>query len=322
MCYSAQIQADYSRYARVVGFENALDIHDFVKRYYERSKGSAVKFPKAIDRWFLSRQVPDIPDLSAVLFDYNAQQAAKLEQEIFAQRKRFNDAERKLAEKETKAALESKRIAAKKVEQALARLADLKRSEPKEKDARIFPGVYAPVIVSENGRRIIKPMRYQCRVEGKPASYDRQYPGTYNARRDNLEGFWKNTFGLRHGVIIATAFFEHVARHALEGRELGPDEKEEDVVLEFRPKPTQEMLIACLWSHWKQGDEELYSFAAITDEPPAEVAAAGHDRCVIPIKEEHLDAWLNPDPKNLAAQYAILDDRARPYYEHQLAIAA
>ena len=43
------------------------------------------------------------------------------------------------------------------------------------------------------------------------------------------------------------------------------------------------------------------------------------NRCIIPIKPEHIDAWLNPDPANLAAQYAILDDRARPYYEHQLA---
>ncbi len=322
MCYSAQIQADYACYARVVGFENALNIYDFVKRYYERLKSSAVKFPKAIDRWFLTNQIPGAPDLSPVLVDYDAQQIAKLEQEIFAQRKRLNDAERKLATKETKAALESRRIAAKKVDQALARLSDLKRTEPKPKDARIFPGVYAPVIVSENGRRIVKPMRYKCRVEGKPASYDRQYPGTYNARRDNLKGFWKNTFGLRHGVIIATTFFEHVSRHNLEGRALGPDEKEEDVVLEFRPKPEQEMLIACLWSHWKQGEEELFSFAAITDEPPEEVRAAGHDRCVIPIKEENLDAWLNPDPKNLAAQYAILDDRAQHYYQHQFAEAA
>jgi len=61
------------------------------------------------------------------------------------------------------------------------------------------------------------------------------------------------------------------------------------------------------------------SFAAITDEPPPEVAAAGHDRCIIPIKPEHIDAWLNPDPHNLAAQYAILDDRERPYYEHRMA---
>ena len=30
-------------------------------------------------------------------------------------------------------------------------------------------------------------------------------------------------------------------------------------------------------------------------------------------------AWLNPDRKNFAAQYAILDDRERPYYEHKLA---
>ena len=60
-------------------------------------------------------------------------------------------------------------------------------------------------------------------------------------------------------------------------------------------------------------------FAAITDEPPPEVAAAGHDRCIIPIKPENVDAWLNPDPTDLAAQYAILDDRERPYYEHRLA---
>jgi putative SOS response-associated peptidase YedK len=63
----------------------------------------------------------------------------------------------------------------------------------------------------------------------------------------------------------------------------------------------------------------LYSFAAITDEPPPEIAAAGHDRCIIPIKRENVDAWLQPDPGNLAALYAILDDRDRPYYEHRLA---
>jgi hypothetical protein len=35
--------------------------------------------------------------------------------------------------------------------------------------------------------------------------------------------------------------------------------------------------------------------------------------CIIPIKPEHIDAWLNPDPANLAAQDAILDDRNGPY---------
>lgn len=81
------------------------------------------------------------------------------------------------------------------------------------------------------------------------------------------------------------------------------------------------MLLACLWSKWVGPDgERLLSFALITDEPPPEVSAAGHDRCVIPIKPENVDTWLNP--KNLAAQYAVLDDRARPYYEHKWLLAA
>jgi len=90
------------------------------------------------------------------------------------------------------------------------------------------------------------------------------------------------------------------------------------VILEFRPRPTQDMLAACPWSHWQEGEQSLLSFAAITDEPPPEVAAAGHDRCIIPIKSENLDAWLSPTA-NLAESYAILDDRWRPYYEHRLA---
>ncbi len=41
------------------------------------------------------------------------------------------------------------------------------------------------------------------------------------------------------------------------------------------------MPLACLWDRWsKEGEPDLYSFAAITDEPPPEVAAAGHDRCL------------------------------------------
>jgi putative SOS response-associated peptidase YedK len=80
------------------------------------------------------------------------------------------------------------------------------------------------------------------------------------------------------------------------------------------------MLVACLWSRWNApGEPDLLSCAAITDEPPPEVAAAGHDRCIVPIRPEHIDAWLRPDPGDLAAQQAILDDRARPYYEHRLA---
>lgn len=118
--------------------------------------------------------------------------------------------------------------------------------------------------------------------------------------------------------MVATAFFENVSGHCIERRELGEGKKEENVILEFRPRSTEETLVACIWSHWQEGDDSLLSFAAFTDEPPAEAAAAGHDRCIVPIKRDNVDAWLNPKG-HVPQAYSILDDRWRPYYEHRLA---
>ena len=297
-----------------------VSMKDFVRLYWDRAQGAKIKIPKAMDAAFAQPQTDEERQIKQLIDRFNAEQTTQLEQELFKQRKRLADAERTLLTKTTKAASESKRIATDKIEWALGKLSDLRRAELNDEDSRIFPGWYAPVMIQENGRRVIKPMRYQCRVAGAPAFNDAKFPGTYNARRDNLEGFWRKQFGVTHGLIVANAFFENVSKHKAEGRDLVPGEQEENVVLEFRPKPTQDMLVACLWSQWTGGGEpDLLSFAAITDEPPAEIAAAGHDRCIIPIKPEHLDAWLNPDRSNLNALHAILDDRERPYYEHRLA---
>lgn len=318
MCYSAEIKADYNEYVRLFGAD--ISIREFVQLYWERREGAKVKIPKAVDAAFANPRSEDERQIAAMIEAFNAEQATKLEQELFKQKKRLADAERTLQTKTTKAATESKRIATDKIEWALGKLADLKRTDLTGEDSRIFPGWYAPVMVMEDGNRVVKPMRYQCRPAGKPAQYDFQYPGTYNARRDNLEGFWKGLFGYTHGIALVSAFYENVSRHAMEHRELAPGEKEENVILEFHPEPAQTMLVACLWSHWTApGQPDLLSFAAITDEPPPEVAAAGHDRCIIPIKPENIDAWLNPDPKDLAGLYAVLQDRERPYYEHRLA---
>ncbi|MBK6376759.1 MAG: SOS response-associated peptidase family protein [Xanthomonadales bacterium] len=317
MCYSAQVEESFKRYVKQFGAD--IDIHQFVKLYGHRAEGQAMRIPKAMDANFAEPADADQRAIAALIEQFDQAELARHEQELFKQRKRLADAERSLQTRVTKAASESRRIATNKVKWMLARMADIKRRELLPRDSRIFPGHYAPVMVMENGRRVIKPMRYQCRPQGKPAVYDRKYPGTYNARRDNLEGFWKGQFGHSHGIMVVSAFYENVSRHALEGRELGAGEAEENVILEFRPQPAQDMLVACLWSHWQGNGEELLSFAAITDEPPAEIAAAGHDRCIIPIRPENIDVWLNPDPKNLAAAYAILDDRERPYYEHRMA---
>jgi putative SOS response-associated peptidase YedK len=316
MCYSAQVRAGYKKYVREFGAD--VSLKQFFRTYWLRSQGAKIRIPKAMDAAFSHPENDEEGEIKALIDAYDAEQATKLEQELFKQRKRLADAERALQTKTTKAALESKRIATSKVEWCLGKLNDLRRTELNDEDHRIFPGWYAPVLIERGSRRLVVPMRYQCRLAGKPSFYDTRFPGTYNARRDNLEGFWKEQFGSHHAIMFATAFFENVSRHRMEGRELGEGEKEENVILEFRPRPTEEMLVACLWSHWQEGDDSLLSFAAITDEPPAEVVAAGHDRCIVPIKRENVDAWLDPRG-DVPQAYSILDGRWRPFYEHRLA---
>ena len=189
MCYSAQIKADHKKYARMFGA--VTSVQAFMDTFRRRNEGGKQKIPKAMEDAFSEPQTNDEREIKRLIDEFKAEQGTKFQQELFKQRKRLADAERKLQTKLTKAATESQRIASEKIESTMRRLADLRRTEARDSDSRIFPGTYAPVMVWEDGQRVIKPMRYQCRPGGKPAFYDVKYPGTYNARRDNLEGFWK-----------------------------------------------------------------------------------------------------------------------------------
>ena len=321
MCYSAQIEADYDKFVREWGA--IISIKRFVELFWEKRKdGQWVKIPKAMREAFRKPGGEDTFELAKLVAEGDREQTEKYQVELGAQQERLAKAEANLAgPKPTKSASNDKRIATDKIARAQRNLDDLTRKELKDRDSRIYPGIWAPVMIEKDGQRIVVPMRYQCRLPGWTEAIERKYPGTYNARRDKLEESWGKLFGHRHGIMIVTQFYENVSRHKMEGRELAPGEKEENVILEFDPTPPQQMLVACLWNMSPGADHgtDLFSFAAITDEPPPEVAAAGHDRCIVPIKPEHVDAWLSPDPNNLEALYAILDDRARPYYEHRLA---
>jgi len=307
MCYSAQIRADYSKLVREFGATLSLD--EFAQLYAHDAGKQRPKTPKAMDDGFAGARTPLGQDIVAKIQQWHAEEMQALDQELRVQGARLKQAEESLAQRPTQKARNEIRIAGNRIDRAQARLSDLHRSGLLPRDSRIFPGVYAPVIVSEHGQRVIKPMRYQCRLPDKPARNDALYPGTYNARRDSLEAYWKNAFGHHHGVVVVQSFYEHVPRHAMEQRTLAPGESAQNVVLEFRPTPPRDLLIACLWSEWEGPEGRLLSFAAITDEPPRDVAAAGHDRCIVPIRRENLDAWLNPDPEDLGALYRILDDR-------------
>ena len=313
MCYSAMIVADLLKLERHYGAQ--VDDAFYAQTVERRWWDGLAKMPKALDDALLDRGGPAADWIGKL----RKRRADDLTQELFTQKRRVGDAERALQVKETKKACEDVRIGTDKMGKIQVALDDLRRKEPKDRDFRIYPGMHTSVIVSQGSKRIIRPMRYQCRPAGKPASYDRRYPGTYNARRDNLEGFWKGQFGATHGLMVATAFFENVSRHRLEQRELRDGEAPENVILKFEPNSGGPMQFACLYSRWTgAGEPDLLSFAAITDTPPPEIAAAGHDRCVIPIKRQNVDAWLRP-VGDLTRSYAILDDRERPYYEHRVA---
>lgn len=305
MCYSAQVYEAYDEYCDKFGAD--IDIETFARLYGMKLYDNRIKTPHGMDAAFAADQRADLQQIRDAIQQYKAQQVSKLGQEIVELRDRLAKAELSLQTKVTKKATDDRRIATNKIERALDKLADLQRTDAKSSDARMYPGYYVPVLIMENGKKIVRPMRYQCRIAGSPENFDTRFPGTYNARLDNLDGFWRKQFGYTHGVAIVTAFYEYVA-----------GANGEKVVLEFKPHTGKNMYVACLWSHWTApGKDDLYSFAFITDDPPAEVLAAGHDRCIIPLKRENIDAWLDPDPNDLDSLYDILEDRERPFYEHR-----
>lgn len=318
MCYSAQLEMNLKTLQRP--YKARIAMEAFERLFHRRLTDDRIYIPKAMEANFYNASTPEEKRIKDLIDAHLQLKTKNLEVELFKQKKRLADAERTIQKKETKAAVESKRIATNKIQWHLNKIADLKRTELKTIDSRIFPFHYAPVFILEGDEYVIMPIRYHCRPAGKPEFYDRKFDGLYNARRDNLEGFWKGQFGHTHAFVVMSGFYENVAKHDFEHRELAPGEKPENLVLNFNPQPRFDMRVACLWSHWDQpGKPELCSFAAITDEPPPEVAATGHNRCVIPLKESNLHIWMKPQETDKQALYAVLDDRERPFYEHRLA---
>jgi putative SOS response-associated peptidase YedK len=309
MCYSARIESKWKRYVRDMEARMSWpDFHHLAQR--RLADPAQYRLPRGFDLEFADPKTDDELAIKGLVDQYRKDQVTKLEMAVFAQKKRLADAERKLAVKETKAAAESKRIASTKVQQAMRKLTLLGDDKPRSNDYRIFPKNYAPIILARDGKKLLVPARYLLRQPGKPAFMDDKLSGNYNARRDNLAKFWRQQFGSTHAVMAIESFYENVT---------GPDGQNQ--VLHFNPKPAGVMLIACLFAEWSdpKTGEKLMSFAAVTDDPPEEVAAAGHDRMVIRLTRESVDRWLTPQGRSDEELQAILSERQPAYYEHRVA---
>lgn len=321
MCYSAQIVQVIRKLQRQLGVR--LDYAEAAKLFLRRLEDPSIVISRGFEANFDAPSNVEERHIKSAIDEHRSRAATRLERELFSQKTRLAAAERALAQKQTKRAREEVRIAAHKIAALTAKLEELRLSKTTDHDNRIFPMVYAGVIIRQDGGNVLTPMRYFCRPAGKPSFYDKKFPGLYNARRDNLEKFWADQFGRHHAIMVVDSFYENVKLHALEHRELEAGEQERNVVLQFTPEPPQPLLIACLWSHWTHPSEpDLRGFAAITDEPPTEVAAAGHDRCIVNLRPEHLDAWLTPGSRTVGELQGILSDRAAPVFQHATLQAA
>ncbi len=221
---------------------------------------------------------------------------------------------------------------------------------------RIFPGHYAAVTFAAEGDGRIEPMRYSA-YPPSHIPHPERYT-TFNARRDNLgSAFWAQGFRQHHGFVVLQGFYEWVAvkdllaagvvelaavkaefeRQALErktrilaqGKKWKPTPTEQKdprfrrIVIEFKPAPGGNLLVPVIFTEGvlEDGTVDL-GFAIVTDDPPPEVAAAGHDRCPVVLDQAGIAAWLAPAGKSAEELDAILGRQARPSFEHTLAIAA
>ncbi len=176
-------------------------------------------------------------------------------------------------------------------------------------DERVFSNYFAPIIVCENGKREIIPMRYRVRPEGSKEEVPAKY-NVFNARLDSLETrqTWQNLFMRRHGIVPMKKFFEWVE---------GPEKRPK--LISFYPDNSDLLWAPCLYDEWisKTGKIHFKSFAIITDGPPKEIEEMGHDRCPIFLKKDLIDEWLNPVGKKKKDFYQLLSQKEETFYKHQ-----
>jgi putative SOS response-associated peptidase YedK len=192
-------------------------------------------------------------------------------------------------------------------------------------DNRVFPGYFANVIVSETGKRVIKPMRYRVRPQGSTEEIPDKF-GVYNARIDSLttKKTWQPLFMRKHGLVPFTNFYEWVLDpeekkdlglfsflEDEDKKELGENQNAKKRLIAFYPKNREIMWAPCLWDEWisESGEISFKSFAIITDNPPKEVEIMGHDRCPIFLKEENIEKWLTPNVTSKKEFFEILKQK-------------
>lgn len=336
MCFSAMAEQNAKKLSRMFGA--TVNVDSYASLFQRRLDGERLSVNKAMELPFLNEAKSMVEkSIAKNIRAWHLNEIRASKAEIEKQTARFESAKAKLAKKETATALKDLRISENKISKANY---DIKRHESEkiisEFEERIFPQQYVSILcLNEENEKTIMPMRYHMRPHDRDESFDREYFGCYNARYDSLTkvDFWRDSLQKRRrGILVAHKFYENVeVKDYLRKLKLPKniakevnEEQKEKIVVRFEPKDQSVMYIPVLWDCWKKrGSEALYSVALITDDPPPEVADAGHNRCPIFLDKAAIDDWLTADletGKEIKEQ--ILSRRQTPYYAHEVLGAA
>jgi len=308
MCYSAMIEADLRKLESRFGAK--IDLDNLQIAFHMRDVYKSAMIPSAIDSFVMQNADNAVfKRLAKLAKAHYAAEIEKFSTKLKKHEQAVKDFETKIKSgskaKGLKESLEKRRET---VEWHKEKIAYYEKIE--EAGApRVFPNFYAPVIVKDAKQASIRLMRYQlCPKSGKelnPFKYN-----LFNARRDRLleSTTWEAVFGKQHGIFPFYRFYESV-----EGK------NGEAKSIYFEPEHEELMWAASLFEKAKIKEGDLWSFAAITDEPPPEVAAAGHDRCPVYIQESNFEKWLNPNKSSKDELLDILSAIEKTYFAHHAA---
>ena len=183
---------------------------------------------------------------------------------------------------------------------------------------RVYPNYFAPVIIRDQGNKIIKPMRYQLLPHfSNESTYTmvnaktkrKKTIPTYNARLDSLEDrkAWEPIFMKNHCLFPFIKFFEWVEFEG-QKKQIG-----------FHAQNCEVMWAPGLYDQWVSKDKKeiIESFALITTDPHPDILKMGHDRTPIFLKEEYIDDWLDPQNETKDEIYEMLNQHESVNYDYE-----
>lgn len=299
MCYSALVEASYQEYCRQFGL--VFDRDGFHDLFAMRVAAPHLKIPEGLTQQLMAEDTAFGRSIAQLHAKFQSGERERITGDIAT----VNTAIEQL-ETQKPGKTRDKNLGAKlRKREKLA--ASLEQSAAPGTTYRIYPNYFAAVIAEVDGQRLLTPMRYRI-LPRTGVEVPTQY-NVFNARRDSLQSArnWKPLFGVQHGIFPFTRFYEWVSR----------DGKPAEI--SFSPEGYDGMWAAALYEECRTEHGLIRSFAMVTDDPPAEVAEAGHDRCPVFLESGLLDDWLLPAGKSLEALDALLDHKERPFYSYALA---